>query len=121
MPAGPGKFEGEGFATFALHDLSMISGQDEDAGTTEYGGDWYALFRGSVDVEPEPKRDASDYGYTDAEIVEGTDILRECVGAVLIEDAQGFVYGKTFEDTDELERVWAEILDETETEDDETE
>ncbi len=119
MPAGPSKFEGEGFATFALYDLSLLSGQDEDTGTTGYDGERYMLFRGSVEILDSTSADASAYGYTDAEIVDGTDELRVCVGAILTEDAQGFVYGQTFEDTDELERVWSGILDETETEDDE--
>ena len=116
MPAGPGKFEGEGFATFALYRLSLDSAQDDEVGTVDDIG-WHGLFRGPVEVELEDPivAEGAEYGYTAEEISDGATALSRMRGAILGETSQGFVWAVLYskDDTtngrDGLETDWAEL------------
>jgi hypothetical protein len=96
---GPGKFEGEGPATFIGFELVMISAQDETTGgdgTEEVLADW---IRGPIEVDDQMQAALKAEGY-----------CRPCIdtakakleapgfgGLAVWQDGQGFVYSESFD------------------------
>ena len=104
MSLFPGKFEGEAQYVEYLYALSL-DGVDEECGSVDAAG--YAC---KLDGPFELDRFAEIMGRepTAAE----RKLLTEAVGAILVENFQGFVHGELYYSADEFERSWAEILDE---------
>lgn len=88
----PGKYEGEPWATFALHRLDA----DEELGDSETFG-YYSLY---VNVTPSEMEDD-----------EGRKLLgqNERVHAILHEGSQGFVDGTFFDSAREAELHWKQV------------
>ena len=119
MPAGLGKFEGEGFATWILYNLSLDSAQDDTAGSVDTFG-WHALFQGSIpreDIDPKVIQEGEESGRTPEEVDDGLRWLEQMQGAILGETSQGFVWSVLYSEGDRyngqpgLEHDWRELVE----------
>ena len=106
MSLFPGRFEGEAEFVEYLYALSL-DGVDEECGSVDAAG--YAC---KLDGPFELGRFVEIMGREPT--VAEKKLLTEAVGAILIENFQGFVHGELFVNMDEYERSWAEILNEFE-------
>jgi hypothetical protein len=88
-PSGPGKFEGNFNRRLAeaLHDLTMESGQDDEAGDVTDAGMWAGYFR-----------DLTEYDIKE----EGQPV----VAVIVQEDSNGFFTYAAYPDKERAERAW---------------
>jgi hypothetical protein len=104
-----------------LWQLSLDGGHDSETGTVDTGG-WFGRFTGQVTPEtvlagyrPGDEYATSlaalvlNYGYTAEELLAAMVELRLMVGAIIVSDQQGFVYGTLFRDRTALDVAWSLI------------
>lgn len=90
--AGPGKFEGGYLLNEKVHEAAL-EGVDAESGTVEERG-WYGLLESLDGVDTSELNEAEK------------EFLKEHVGAILHEDAQGFVQIRYFKELPELLEEW---------------
>lgn len=100
----PGKYEGELQISEYVHRLSQ-EWTDEEAGSCSEYGIWYGLLREPLDVSSVLKP-----GETLA--AEEEEFLAAQAGAIVEETDQGFVSVTYYETEEELDKAWAEIVEE---------
>lgn len=114
---GPGKF-----ATVLdsyAYELTLDGGADEEASYPQEGSGWYGL----VWVDPDTRRAVREIAEADMGPLteEEEELLADTSAVVLFERSDGIVEVDWFDDKEEAEEEWADILVDTEGDEDEEE
>ena len=114
---GPGKF-----ATVLdsyAYELTLDGGADEEESYPQEGSGWYGL----VWVDPDTRRAVREIAEADMGPLteEEEELLADTSAVVLFERSDGIVEVDWFDDKEEAEEEWADILVDTEGDEDEEE
>lgn len=88
-----------------VYRVSLEGGCDDEVGSVSEQGLWYGLMRGhggSVFTNNNPMMESLT--------PEDREVLTNTNGIIIMEDSQGFVTTWLYEDPEELEKDWNEIL-----------
>jgi hypothetical protein len=107
---GPGKFETSGALGALFYAIANEGFADEEAGDMDFGR-WYARFDGPFNLAELKKNFPEEWAELDAGDVRE---LMQAKGVIITEDTQGFVDIEIYKRKKDLDRVWAEIVDEVE-------
>jgi hypothetical protein len=105
---------------YVLHVLSLSSSYDDCDGDATEGPFWACVFRWREPMTVEDICDIlgdmkDDPYFEDCDISDFVEVMRGLVGAVgaiLVEDSDGFVQAEVYHSTKMLERDWAELQNE---------
>ena len=88
-----------------VYQVSLNGGCDEESGSVDETGRWYGLMRNGRTIfrDHDPMLETLN-------AVE-QDQLTSCAGVILSEDSQGFVDVAYYDTKEELDRVWAQVLE----------
>ena len=105
----PGKFEGEACIAPALYEQCLDGGASEECGDQETLG-WYAWKLDDIDFSSESPSWLDEHDLTYADCIDANE---DTIGAIILENSDGFVTVRLFDKASGLHFAWEQLCEES--------